>query len=291
VTPSPQASPAAQPVATPKPVPFDPETNQSQPNPLRPLGNSLENLIQAQFDDDVWQALRGDLPCLEATMVCMKQLQELAVQKSPLIVEIDKRIEEANKRIEEAQARNKKAVWAETLSPALQAYLSYNPPPGSPAGSANASPLNKILAALINPTRGVNELLSLIGIPLFQRFLGGSPAAQQRAIAIGDLQIKVAELQRGRAELAQKLRDQVLLSVLEFDTVRRDFQVSQELARRETLRLRINEVTYRFGNGSTDQYLGQLSALDKQKAQAFTAWARMRASLAKIRILMGETVN
>jgi hypothetical protein len=224
-------------------------------------------------------------------MTCIKQLQELAVQKAPVLAEVDKRIEEANKRIEEAQSRNKKSVWAETLSPALQAYLSYNPPPGSPAGTPNASPLSKIFAALINPTRGVNELLSLIGIPIFQRFLGGSPAAQQRAIALGDLQVKVAELQRGRAELAQKLRDQVLLSVLEFDTIRRDFQVSQEVARREALRQKINEVSYRFGNGSTDQYLGQLSALDKQKAQTFTAWARLRASLAKIRVLMGETVN
>jgi hypothetical protein len=283
-------TPAPSPSPTPKPI-FDPETNQSQTNPLRPLGNSLENLIQTQFDDDVWQSLRGDLPCLEATMVCIKQLQEVAVQKSPLIVEIDQRIEEANKRIAEAQARNKKAIWAETLSPALQAYLSYQPPPGSPTGTGNTSPLSKIFGALINPTRGVNELLSLIGIPIFQRFLGGSPAAQQRAIALGDLQIKVAELQRGRGELAQKLREQVLLSVLEFDTIRRDFQVSQEVARRDALRMRINEVTYRFGNGSTDQYLSQLSALDKQKAQTFTAWARLRATLAKIRVLMGETTN
>jgi hypothetical protein len=44
-------------------------------------------------------------------------------------------------------------------------------------------------------------LIRTIGIPLFEGTQGGNGDAQRNAIAISDLQIKVAELQRGRAQL------------------------------------------------------------------------------------------
>jgi len=37
----------------------------------------------------------------------------------------------------------------------------------------------------------------------------GNAENQRNAIAISDLQVKVAQLRRGRAELAQKIREQV----------------------------------------------------------------------------------
>ena len=57
--------------------------------------------------------------------------------------------------------------------------------------------------------------------------------ATNRQIAIADLQIKVAELQRGRAEAAQKLRETVMLETLKLEEVAREFQIQQEIAKRD----------------------------------------------------------
>jgi hypothetical protein len=99
----------------------------------------------------------------------------------------------------------------------------------------------------VKPTDAINEVLLLIGVPLFRYAIRGDPAAQSRQIAIADLQVKVAEVEKQRADLADKIREQVMLQVLDFDVLRRDFQVAQEISKREALRHRLIEVDYRFG--------------------------------------------
>lgn len=49
--------------------------------------------------------------------------------------------------------------------------------------------------------------------------------------------------------------------VLELDTAKREFQIAQEVARRDGDRLKIIEVSYRFGEGSCETYLAQLSGI------------------------------
>jgi hypothetical protein len=44
------------------------------------------------------------------------------------------------------------------------------------------------------PTRRAIALLNIIGIPFFQGTQGGNADAQRNAIAISDIQVKVAEL-------------------------------------------------------------------------------------------------
>lgn len=50
---------------------------------------------------------------------------------------------------------------------------------------------------------------------LFKDATGGDAAVQSRAIAIGGLQVKLAEIQNKRGEIAAKLRENVILQVLE----------------------------------------------------------------------------
>lgn len=73
-----------------------------------------------------------------------------------------------------------------------------------------------------------------------------------------------------------------------FDQIRREFQISQEIARRETLRLQIVEQNYRFAASTmtTPQFLDQVSALDEQKAATFRAWAKLRSQLTRIKLLV-----
>ncbi|WP_253276364.1 hypothetical protein [Synechococcus sp. PCC 6312] len=264
---------------------------------------SMEEVLRFQFNNDLWQGILGGLPCLDSTQECVKRLQELAIARSPILKEVDARIEEANTRIQEAQSNNQKLVNLEVFTPALQSYLSFDAGPSARLGTTQVvtdpftgrqttvttsgptaeSPFDKI-GRLFTGT-GIAEALSLIGIPLITNLFGGSQAAATRSLAIGDLQIKVAELQRNRAELAGRIRDKVTLDVLAFDQFKREFQATQELARREQTRLKLYEVTYRYGAGSTDQYLSRVNQADQYTSNAFKAWAAMRKNLEQIKIL------
>lgn len=128
-------------------------------------------------------------------------------------------------------------------------------------------------------------------MPLFRSAAGGDQAAQERGIAIADLQVKVAEIENKWGDVAQALREQVMLHTLEFDQTRREFQISQEIARRAVLRLKILDQSYRFavGNLDTPRYLQEISAIDQQKAQTFSAWAKLRSQLTRIKLMvLGE---
>jgi hypothetical protein len=99
--------------------------------------------------------------------------------------------------------------------------------------------------------------------------------------------VKLAEIENKRGDLAHQLREQVILQVLDFDQVRREFQVTQEISKREVTRMKVIEIDYRFSAAiDTPRYLNQLSDLDQQKASAFRAWARLRAQLARIKLLV-----
>lgn len=273
-------------------------------NPLNPAGDSLDKLIQIRFNEDLWTAMLGDLSCLDSTEPCVRQLQEMAIANSLPLQAIDQRIELINEKIEEARSNNQRTINLGVLEPAVAALMQIEDIAAVPAVRDTRGNIltpeqprrrrglfDRLSLFFDNPLRGINDALALIGVPLFRNFSGGDTAAQQRTIAIADLQIKVAEIENKRGELVIKIREQVTLQVLDFDQMRREFQISQEVARRAALRLRILEQNYRFAVGGMDTpgYLNEISALDKQKAQTFQTWARLRTQLTRIRLLvLGE---
>ncbi|MEP0923427.1 hypothetical protein [Leptolyngbya sp. ST-U4] len=280
----------------------DPETVTTDPNPLNPAGESLEQLIQMQVNEDLWSAMRGELPCLEATEPCVKQLQEMAIGNSTALQAIDERIELVNEKIDTARANNQQTINLGIFEPALQYFLKIEDVPavaevrdaqGNVTTPAQPARRRGFLDRIGDIFTGgalttINDVLSLIGVPLFQSIAGGSPEQQQREIAIADLQVKIAEIENKRGELATQLREQVMLQALEFDTIRREFQISQEVAKRETLRLQIVEQNYRFAVGTMDtpQYLREVSSLDQQRASTFRAWSRLRTQLTRVKLLV-----
>jgi hypothetical protein len=247
-------------------------------NPL--LRPDLDSLIENKIAEDVWSQLKGDLPCIESTKSCILQLQSLALSRSPILREMDARIEEAENRIAEARSSNLKTINVSTFSPFLQVLL-------GAAAQINkdspliANPLTLIFGNILGNIAG--ELLG--GLFNWQGLQGGGEAAS-RVIAIGDLQIKVAELQRNRAESANRLRELVLIETLKLEEIARDFQIQQEIARRERARIEIIRISYRFGQGNSEGYLSQLSGYDRQKAQVWREWSRMRSQLIKVKILV-----
>ena len=222
-----------------------------------------------------------------ATTDCISRLQSAATQRNPLLLEIDKRIEEANNKIAEAKISNKKSIQLGVFTPALQVLL--QPQIIGRDSQGNERRTSGFLGNIVSIFAGggiIDKVISAVGIPLLQAAFGGSPENQRNAIAISDLQVKVAELQRGRAELAQKIREQVYLAAFEFDEAAREFQISQEIAKRDAARVQLLTIDYRFGGGDSSSYLNALNSSDKQKAQTYRAWAAMRSRIEKIKLLV-----
>ena len=268
----------------------NPETIEDEANPLNPAGDNLDRLIQIRMNDDLWSAMLGELPCLAATESCVKELQELAISNSLALRAIDERVELINEKINEARRNNQRTINLGVFEPAVQYFLNVEQLPGQ-----NGQPprrrgfFDRIADLLGGNTLGViNDVFSLIGIPLFRNIAGGDQAAQQRTIAIADLQVKVAEIENKRGEIASQIREQVILNVLRFDELRREFQISQEVARRSQLRLQIMAHQYRFAVGSMDTpaYLREINALDQQKGATFRAWSQLRAQLTRVKLLV-----
>ena len=261
----------------------EPELNkepQGEPNPF--LDPELEDLVEKQISEDVWETIVGELPCSTATTDCLNQLQNKALQSSKLLREIDIKVEEATERMEEAKRRNLDSVAISTFSPFMQTFL-YSTL--GPVSNGVESPVN-------NPFRLIfgNLASALLGQGLGRLFnwsaIAATDAQQSRSIQIGDLQIKIVELQRNRAEIADKLREKVVKEALKLEGYARNFQIDKEIAKRERQRLEISKISYKFGEGDSEKYLAKLSAYDKQKATTWRSWSRLRSQLTIVKILV-----
>lgn len=262
------------------------EFYQLDDNPLNPVGDNLDLLIQTQINQDLWAAMMGDLPCLEPTSECIRQLQMMAVENNLGLQIIQERVDAIDQRIEEARSRNQTAVWMDTFEPLMSRYLTYEQVMvgGQPQQRGF---LDRLLSAIGNPLNAINEALGLIGIPLIRGVTQTNARAQQTAIAISDLQVKVAQIEQEKRKIEESLREQVALELLEFDATRREFQISQEIARRATVQHRLLEIDYRFSDRiDSVTYLGRLSELDQTKASTYRAWARLRTRLARIQMMV-----
>lgn len=234
------------------------------------------------------------LPCLDTTSSCIQQLQNLAVTNSPINAKIEESIAAIEEKIEEANKANKQSIDLAIFEPALQYFLRQGGTTGQTTGQTGQTAtstnsgglLNNVLGIFTRPVGLINDLFNVIGIPILRRFTGGNQENKQAAIAISDLRVKVEELRKSKEEIAIKTRDSVLFSVLEFDVRSREFQIQQAIAKREIQRFQLYKVGYRFGQSSTEAYLGQQSSLDKQKASVLREWSQMRSQLEKIKLIV-----
>jgi hypothetical protein len=274
--------------------PLDPEEAEQKANDLdnkispknqNPFSKpDIDKLLTEQFNDDMWRIMRGALPCLETTSSCLEQLQNKAVADSVLLKELDTRIEEANNKINEARSKNAKTVRLSVLTPALQYLLGPTPTAGKPQEGNGL--IDNLLGIFNGKTGLINGLLNIIGVPLFVGSQGANTEANRNAIAISDLQIKVAELQRARAQLADTIREKVAIALVKFDEGRTDFQIAQVVGARAINQFKVFELRYIRGNNDTEGYLAKQSELDKVKANTYGSWGKMRRSLFEIKLLV-----
>ena len=281
----PTPTPAPKPTA-PAPIPVAPAAS-SDDNPLVPPGASLDELIQRQINDDLWEEMKGDLPCAEATTGCISQLQAKASQSHPLLNEVDKRVAEIQTRIDEAKSANRSSINLSVFEPGLQVFLKEETIINQTTRQTEkVGFLERIGRLFTSPVPILNEVFSVVGIPLLRSFSGGNDQQRQSAIAIADLQVKLAQMQRDRAQLNDTIREKIYLAIFDLDDAKREFQISREVAKRSSQRMQLIEVEYRLGQGTTNSFLSETSSLDKEKATTYRAWTQLRSRLEKVKLLV-----
>jgi hypothetical protein len=246
----------------------------------------IDQLINQQFNADMWQIMKGALPCLETSATCLQQLQEKAVAQSPLLKEIDSRITEANNKISEAKVSNQRSIKLSVFTPGLQYLLGVNSTNTGQSQPRQPGLLDRIGGLFRGNVGIINDLLRVVGIPLFEGTQGGNEQAQNRAIQISDIQVKVAELQRSRAQLADTIREKTIQALINFDEARTNYQTSQIIVSRSVQRFRVYELRYIWGHASTEDYLSHQNQLDSEKAQVYSNWAKMRRQLFQIKLIV-----
>jgi len=156
----------------------DQESDSKLPKPEQNPFNkpSIDVILEREMNDDMWRLLRGGLPCLETSAVCLQQLQDRAIAQSPLLKEIDTRITEANDRINEAKSQNQRSIRLGILTPGLQYLLGPTPTAGQPQ-QAGTGLIDNLAGIFSGKTNLINGLLNVIGIPFFQGIQGGNDQA------------------------------------------------------------------------------------------------------------------
>jgi len=268
-------------------------------NPLAPLGGNLDALVNATINEDLWASMLGDLPCLAASNECVTELQQLAISNSRSLKVIAERVSLIESKVDEARERNQRSINLGTFTPLIRSYVSLetenyqtvepNLITGSPQivnRQRQIGLFQRLARAISNPINAVNEVLSLIGVPLFENRLNIDASAQSREIALSDLQVKIAQIEQEKQRIEDSIAAEVVNQVIEFDKYRRDFQIAQEIAKRSQLQFQLLKVDYLFGDSNTQAYLNQQTAIDEEKASAYRAWSSLRAKLAQIKILV-----
>ena len=55
------------------------------------------------------------------------------------------------------------------------------------------------------------------------------------------------------------------LATFKYDEIARELQISQEVAKRDAVRIQLLQVEYRFGDGDSNSYLTSVNNLDTRK--------------------------
>lgn len=263
----------------------------SEENPLNPI--NAGELLRSQINADLWQEMRGELPCIEPNQTCIESLQATATSKNALLVELDTKIEEINEKIEEAKSTNKKSIQLSVFEPALQYFLSNSTTTATTTATTTGNNqqqsggfLNNIFGIFTRPVGTINGFLSAIGLPLFRSLTGGNDQQKAAAIAISDLSVKVAELQRGRAELANKIKEQVAIAIIDLDLKKREFQASLTATKLKEQQTRLIQVQFSTGSHDAIAMLQQESSLNSSQLQAFREWGQLKAALVRLKLLV-----
>ena len=281
-TPTPTSTPNNSSNVVPPPPPPPPPAPKETPNNPLSEPQEIDKILNTTMSADQWVLMYQPLDCLDTSLECVQKLQQQSIENSQLIRELNAKIQEVNTRIEEARVNNKKSIELSIFEPALQVFLKKDTVFEN-GQTRTVGFFERIGQIFTNPGAILNDLFAASGTAVLRGAYGGNDAQQSRAIQISDLTVKVAEMERGKVEIASRIRDKIQDLVLAFDVAAREFQAEQAIVRSEVKSFKIYAVTYAKGDGDTNTYLNRKEQLERSKLKVFKDWAKLRAQIVNLK--------
>ena len=230
-------------------------STESDPDAIDPKELSERSDKEADFE-----LLKGELPCLDSSSSCIKLLTERAITNSPSLKGLNQQIE-----LNEANVKAVAESGRGNIFSQIQPFVPFLAVPSAPLalGAAIAS----VIGNLSSNTR--------------------SDTANAQGNA--NLQIQIAQIERTKVEVQERLQDNVLESLIVFDNLRIKADIAVAIANRESSRFKLIEIGYRLGEGDTNSFISLQNGLDRTRLGVTESKAAMRSQAAKIkRIVLGD---
>jgi hypothetical protein len=236
-------------------------------------GSNLEEKLDGREDAEQDDLLKGDLPCLDSKPECIKQLQELAIANSPDIKALDIQIASSGEAVKLAKVQGQGSFF-ESISPLIGAI--------APILLQNSKP-----QALGEIRTSLESRLLFEAIPLVLSGRATSDANQTRnSQANADLQIKLAQLEKTKTEVAIALKGKVADEVILFENIKDESNLQSTIVKRETARAKLIEIAYRMGESDTISQIARLNDFDRKKIIAAQLKTKLRSQALKIQRLV-----
>ena len=239
-------------------------------------GSGLDEKLEGREEAEQFEMLKGDLPCLDSKPECLRQLEALAIANSPELRAIDAQIASSSDAVKLARVQGQ-GSFTESIQPYVSAI--------APILLQNARP-----QAVGEIRTSLESRLLFEALPKIIEGRATSDANQTRNNqANADLQIKLAQLEKTKAEIAIALKGKVVDAVILFEGMKDEADLQSTIVRREQVRAKLIEISYRMGESSTIEQIGRVNDLDRKKVIAAQMRSRLRSQALRIQRLCKGT--
>lgn len=264
VLPTPSAKPQTKPIS-PKP--------QAKSKPVKPINDGTSPSTQSDPDatdpkelteradkEAEFESLKGDLPCLDSSSSCIKLLTEKAIANSPNLKALALQITQNETNVKAVAEAGKGNIFS-SIAP----FVPFLTVPATALG------LGGVIGTVIGNLAGNSR--------------SDTATAQSNA----NLQIQIALVEKTKIEVKERLEDSVIQSLIVFDSLKVESDISVAIANRESSRFKLIEVAYRLGEGDTNSFIALQNGLDRTRVTVTKNKSAMRSQAAKIRrIVLGD---
>ena len=239
----------------------------------KPEAENLDDKLEGREASEQFDLLKGDLPCLDSKPECIKQLEALAIANSPDLKALDAQIASSSEAVKLAKVQGQ-GSFIESIAPFVSAI--------APILLQNSRP-----QAFGEIRTGLDSRLLFEALPVIISGRATSDANQTRNNqANADLQIKLAQLEKTKAEIAIAIKGKVIDSVITFEGLRDESDLQSTIVRREEVRSKLIEIAYRMGESSTIEQVARINDFDRKKIIAAQIKSRLRSQALKIQRLV-----
>ncbi len=198
-------------------------------------------------------AISQKLPCLDSSKECVDKLTESAIDKSSKLILLSEKSLLIDRRLK---------VMDDKID-----YVS---------------------------KKGWTNYISIDPVKILQNLFGGGDV-QKDQVTIASMQLQAseliaakAELERQREEEKTRLGEKVLKLVLDYEKSDRTISAIESQLQTFALQNQVFYIQYRFGEGTTQEYLGMQDRRDRLNNQLTDAQTRRFESIRELTLLTGK---